>query len=356
MVMHIAILLPRPLERPTGGYAVQYEYANRLVARGHRVTIVHAWSGDRPHRSQWMYYWQELGRLARRREPVVTWFALDGRVRVRLVPYLHARFLPRADVFLFTAWQTVARFAGPIPDRAFHFVYDYEFWQATPELRTQMLSVFRHAGLRRIAGSRAVAAMLAEAGSDAIATVPCGIDLERWRVRRDVAKDDLLVGFPLRNEPHKGMPEAFEALDKVRVKLPGTSFAAFGEAAEVTAPGFVRQRGRLSDDALCAFYNECAVFLLPSRYEGWGLPAAEAMACGTPVVTTANGGTEDFAIDGETAVVVAPGDAAAMAEAICRLLSDPQLRSRIASTGRRRISQMSWDAATDALLTALLAA
>jgi glycosyltransferase involved in cell wall biosynthesis len=77
------------------------------------------------------------------------------------------------------------------------------------------------------------------------------------------------------------------------------------------------------------------------------------MACGTPVVTTANGGTEDFAIDGETALVVAPGDATAMAEAICRLLGDPKLRDRIASAGRRRASQMSWDAATDALLTAL---
>jgi glycosyltransferase involved in cell wall biosynthesis len=354
--MHIAILLPRPLERPTGGYAVQYEYANRLVARGHRVTIVHAWSPDRPHRRQWLYYGQELGRLARRHEPIVTWFALDDRVRVRLVPYLHARFVPRADAVLFTAWQTVAHFTGPIPDRAFHLVYDFEFWRAKPELRAQMLPVLRHPGLRRVAGSRAVAAMLAEAGSGAVATVPCGVDLDRWHVRRDVAKGGLRVGFPLRDEPHKGMPEAFEALDMVRVKVPDASFAAFGEATEVTPPAFVDRRGRLSADALCAFYNECAVFLLPSRYEGWGLPAAEAMACGTPVVTTANGGTEDFAIDGDTALVVAPEDPAAMAEAVCRLLRDPQLRSRIASAGRRRISQMSWDAATDALLTALHAA
>jgi glycosyltransferase involved in cell wall biosynthesis len=351
--MHITILLPRPVERPTGGYAVQYEYANRMVARGHRVTIVHAWSADRPAGRQWLHYTQELGRLARRHQPIVTWFALDDRVRVRLVPYLHARLIPRADVVLFTAWQTVAHFTGRIPDRAFHLVYDFEFWEGQPELRGQMLPVLRHPDLRRVAGSSAVAAMLAEAGSDAIATVPCGVDLRRWRVRRDVATDGLLVGFPLRDEPHKSMPEAFEALGMVRADVPGASFAAFGEASEITPPAFVHRRGRLSTDALCVFYNQCAVFLLPSRYEGWGLPAAEAMACGTPVVTTANGGTEDFAIDGDTALVVAPGDAPAMADAIRRLLGDPQLRSRIASAGQRRISQMSWDAATDALLTAL---
>jgi L-malate glycosyltransferase len=351
--MHIAILLPRPMTRPTGGYAVQYEYANHLVARGHRVTIVHAWAPQRPHGREWLYYSQELGRLARHRAPVVTWFSLDERIRVRLVPYLHARLIPRADVVLFTAWQTVARFAGPMPSRAFHFVYDYEFWRTSPELRTHMLPVLRHPGLERIAGSRAVAAMLSDAGSNAIATVPCGVDLERWHHRADVQRRDLLVGFPLRDEPHKGMQDAFAALDIVRREVPGASFAAFGEASEVTPPAFVERRGRLSTAALREFYNECAVFLLPSRFEGFGLPAAEAMACGTAVVTTANGGTEDFAENETTALVVPPAEPEPMAAAVCRLLRDPALRARLASDGNRRVSQMSWESATDALLAAI---
>ena len=352
--VHIAILLPRPLDRPTGGYAVQYEYANRLVAHGHRVTILHAWALQRPRGRRWLYYGQEIARLTRQHEPIVTWFSLDDRVRVRLVPYLHAWLLPRADVFVFTAWQTVAHFAGPIPERAFHFVYDYEFWRARPDLRTAMLSVFRHPRLRRIAGSRAVAAMLADAGSSAIATVPCGLDLERWHGAGDgTSRQDLMVGFPLRDEPHKGMDEAFTALDLVRREVPEARFAAFGAASDVNPPSFVERRGRLSDAALRDFYEECAVFLLPSRYEGWGLPAAEAMACRTAVVTTANGGTEDFAEDEATALVVEPEDPEPMAAAVTRLLRDPALRARLADAGRKRVSQMSWDAATEGLLTAL---
>ena len=107
-----------------------------------------------------------------------------------------------------------------MPSRAFHFVYDYEFWRTSPELRTHMLPVLRHPGLERIAGSRAVAAMLSDAGSNAIATVPCGVDLKRWHHRADVQQRDLLVGFPLRDEPHKGMQDASPRLTSCVARCP----------------------------------------------------------------------------------------------------------------------------------------
>ena len=134
----------------------------------------------------------------------------------------------------------------------------------------------------------------------------------------------------------------------MRREVPGSSFAAFGEASEVTRR--VRRAARqLSTTALREFYNECAVLLLPSRFEGFGLPAAEAMACGTAVVTTANGGTEDFAENETTALVVPPAEPEHMAAAVCRLLRDPALRARLAAGGNRRVSRMSWESATDAL-------
>jgi glycosyltransferase involved in cell wall biosynthesis len=295
---------------------------------------------------------EELARLARNRLRVVSWFALDPRVHVRLVPYLHSRLVPRADATIFTAWQTVVDFRGPYPPNSTHLVYDYEFWRTRPELRPAIAAALTTPGLRRVAGSRAVERMLEEAGTRAAATVPCGVDLEQWRSTDAPASSPPLVGFPLRNEAHKGMSEAFAAAELVRHQMPGTRFAAFG-TADASPPAFVDTRGFLSNDALRDFYNECTVFLLPSRFEGWGLPAAEAMACGTPVVTTANGGAEDFAVDEETALVIPPGDTTAIADAVCRLLRDPKLRRAIAAAGHRRASQMTWDAATDALLRAL---
>ena len=195
--------------------------------------------------------------------------------------------------------------------------------------------------------------MLADAGSGAIATVSCGLDLDRWQPYEEMPSCELLVGFPLRDEPHKGTNDAFAAAELVRRQIPDARFATFGEATEVTPPPFVERRGRLSPASLCDFYNECAVFLLPSHYEGWGLPAAEAMACGTAVVTTANGGTEDFAEHETTALVVPPAEPPAMAAAVSRLLLDPVLRAALANGGHRRVSQMSWEAATDALVAVL---
>ena len=256
------------------------------------------------------------------------------------MPYLNSRLLPRADTTIFTAWQTVMDLRGRFPPDSAHLVYDYEFWRTRPELRTDIAAALTKPGLRRIAGSRAVEAMLEEAGTQAAATVPCGVDLEQWR--RPMCPrprlrwwGSLYVTSPTRECARRSRPP-----NSIRRQMPGTRFAAFGDA-DVTPPAFIERRGFLSNDALRDFYNECAVFLLPSLFEGLGLPAAEAMACGTPVVTTANGGAEDFAINEGTALVIPPGDATTIADAVCRLLRDSELRRDIASAGHRHASQMS---------------
>ena len=70
-------------------------------------------------------------------------------------------------------------------------------------------------------------------------------------------------------------------------------------------------------------YNEHEVFVSPSLYEGFGLPAAEAMACGTPVVATTAGAFPETIADGETGMLVPPADARALADAIAALLANP---------------------------------
>jgi glycosyltransferase involved in cell wall biosynthesis len=349
----ITIVLPRPADHPTGGYIVQYQYANSLVALGHRVTVVHPWS-NAPFRDRerWLGYVTERARLAAKRSQLVPWFELDDRVRVRVPPYLTANLLPRADVTLFTAWQTVdaVRRLARRHGRPFQFVYDYEFWRSCDErTRQRMTRAFMRADVRRIASSRAVAGMLEEAGSDYAGRVTCGLDHERWRQLRSPEDRELVVGFPIRDEPHKGTADAAAAAQLVRERLPDVKVIAFGQSAVELPPGVCSQ-GQISDRELRDFYNACAVFLLPSRYEGWGLPAAEAMACGAAVVTTANGGTEDFALDGQTALVVAPADPVAMADAICDLLQNADRRVRVASAARERVAQMTWESSTRGLL------
>lgn len=94
---------------------------------------------------------------------------------------------------------------------------------------------------------------------------------------------------------------------------------------------------RVSTDELVALYNRAQVVVSPSLYEGFGLPAAEAMACGTPVVATTAGAFPEFIEDGRTGILVPPGDPAALAAAIRALLTDPERCERMGAAASEHI-------------------
>jgi len=106
--------------------------------------------------------------------------------------------------------------------------------------------------------------------------------------------------------------------------------------------------GRQSVDDLVRLYNEHEVLVSPSLYEGFGLPAAEAMACGTPVVATTAGAFPETVADGETGVLVPPADARALADAVEALLADPARRAAMGAAGARRMAErFSWRACAE---------
>jgi GT2 family glycosyltransferase len=95
-------------------------------------------------------------------------------------------------------------------------------------------------------------------------------------------------------------------------------------------------------------YARAEVFVVGSRFEGFGWPGLEALACAVPLVTTDNGGCGEYAVDGETALVVPPDDPEAMADAIARLRSDPALAARLVAAGLELVqSRFRWDDAID---------
>lgn len=101
--------------------------------------------------------------------------------------------------------------------------------------------------------------------------------------------------------------------------------------------------GRLSQEDLVSRYNRAQLFVSPSLYEGFGLPAAEAMACGTPVLATTGGAFPEIIEDGTSGVLVPPGEAPALASAIERILDDSALQTKLGEEGRKRIvDHFSW--------------
>jgi glycosyltransferase involved in cell wall biosynthesis len=113
----------------------------------------------------------------------------------------------------------------------------------------------------------------------------------------------------------------------------------------------VRVLGFVNDDDLPALYTAAAVFVFPSRYEGFGLPVLEAMACGTSVVAFDCGAVQEVA--GSAALLVPVGDHAAFAESVRLAVYDEPVRNRLTAEGLSRARQFTWTATAAATLSLL---
>jgi glycosyltransferase involved in cell wall biosynthesis len=149
----------------------------------------------------------------------------------------------------------------------------------------------------------------------------------------------------------KGHPEFVEAAGLLSRQFANSRFLAIG--GENIQPGMrarLEQRARdlgLGDRVqFLGFRNDVArviaaadVVVLPSHAEGFPLAVLEAMACGKPVIATPVGGVAEAVVDGVTGLLTPPGNPAALAEAIARLVSDEALRRRMGAAARRRIEE-----------------
>ena len=187
--------------------------------------------------------------------------------------------------------------------------------------------------------------------------VHVGVDGARFRPRPSVARvPGRIMTTASADVPMKGLAYLLEALAKIRTERPDAELVVVGRPTEdgvvartidrLGLAGAVRFVGGVSDEGIVELYAEAEVAVVPSLYEGFSLPAVEAMACGVPLVATTGGALpEVVGHDGTTAALVPPGDAGALAATILELLADPARRLAIGAAGRRRsIETFSWEA------------
>ncbi|MEU1078458.1 MULTISPECIES: glycosyltransferase family 4 protein [unclassified Streptomyces] len=195
---------------------------------------------------------------------------------------------------------------------------------------------------------------------DRVSVVHIGADTGLWSPDPSVAEvPGRIVTTSSADVPLKGLVFLVEALAKVRAEHPGAHLVVVGKRAEdgpvaqaiekYGLGGAVRFVKGISDAELVDLVRSAQVSCVPSLYEGFSLPAAEAMATGTPLVATTGGAIPEVAgPDGETCLAVPPGDPQALATALVRLLGDPQLRARLGAAGRQRVlDRFTWARAAE---------
>jgi glycosyltransferase involved in cell wall biosynthesis len=194
--------------------------------------------------------------------------------------------------------------------------------------------------------------------ADRLHVVPVGVDPETFRPRPGVTRvPGRIMTTASADVPMKGLAPLLEALAKVRTERDDAHLVVIGKMKGKSKIPALMDRLALgnavtfvsgvSTERIVELYAEAEVAAVPSLYEGFSLPAIEAMACGVPIISTTGGALpEVVGNDGETGLLVAPGDPGALAAALSRALDDPRLRDRLGAAGRTRVlEQFTWRAA-----------
>jgi phosphatidyl-myo-inositol dimannoside synthase len=250
-------------------------------------------------------------------------FARAARTEARDADVVHAHWLPSA-----------------LPALATRKPFVVQLWGSDAELAQRAPWAFRWLVRRAravVCSSRALADAARELDAREVSLIAPGVDVPDTVGEPEEPPHVLYVGRLSEEKGVRELAEATQGLPRVVVG-DGPLRRLFPDAV-----GFVPR------SALGPYYERAAVVVCPSRREGYGAVAREALAHGLPVVATAVGGLPDVVRDGETGLLVPPQDPAALRAALERLLGDAQLRRDLGSNGRElAASELSWRVATDA--------
>ena len=188
-----------------------------------------------------------------------------------------------------------------------------------------------------------------------------GIDIEMFRPRAEIQKErGRIIVVSNTSDRKKGVLYLLRAMRELRKEmdvkltivdrgLPDNEYTpAIVERCGLN--GSVEFTGRITTEELAKRYCTAEVAVVPSLYEGFGFPAAEAMSCGLPVVSTTAGALPEV-VDDKSGILVPPGDHMAIAEAVKRLMGDEALRQRMGAAGRARVERLfSWEEAVKKII------
>ena len=201
-----------------------------------------------------------------------------------------------------------------------------------------------------------------EAPGDRIQVIPCGVDMDVFKpMPRDEARRELGLGdenvllYVGRVQPLKGPELLLESVARMdlneglKVLIVGGDVTGDEEvtkvrrlAGELGIDHLVSFEGTVPHRRLVHYYNAADLCVVPSFYESFGLVAAEAMACGTPVVATAVGGLPETVKDGLNGSLVRDRNPEVLAEKISLLLNNVRLRGLLASRARESVAALNW--------------
>jgi glycosyltransferase involved in cell wall biosynthesis len=356
--MRITFVLP-PVDL-SGGIRVVAIYATWLREHGHDVTLV-----SPPHREP------ELRRkvasllkgkgwpVAKAIKSHLDGANLDHRLLDTFRPVTEAD-VPDADVVIATWWETAewVNALSPAKGAKVHFVQGHEVFDYLPLARCQ--AAYRMP-LHKIVISRWLADVMRNEYGDAnVDLVQNAIDHQQFFAPVRGRQDRPTVGFLYHSAPFKGADTVLQVIERLRSMFGDVRIISFG--SHLPNPGLsldpdIEFHLSPPQDRIRDLYAQCDVWLTASRSEGFNLPAMEAMACRTPVVSTRVGWPEEAIVTSQNGILADVDDVAGLTEGAAWVigLTDAEWR-RVSENAFQTVATSSWDASAKMFEAALVGA
>jgi glycosyltransferase involved in cell wall biosynthesis len=265
------------------------------------------------------------------------------------VPDLQRRYFPDADAVFATAWETASPVLNLPRSKGvkFYLIQHYETWDGSKD-KVDATWLFP---MHKVVISQWLCDIGRRLGCEEVRRIPNGIDHNRYRLLHPISSRPKRVAMVFHQADWKGCPDGLRALGIVRNQHPDLRVALFGTPQRSDSiPEWVEYfQNPPQEEIVNGIYNGSSIYLCSSWAEGFGLPPAEAMACGCAVASTDCGGVREFAEHEVTALLSPPRDPEALARDVNRLLDDDALRQRLAAAGQERIQSFTWERSADQL-------
>ena len=349
--MKITFILSQ-YKRISGGNRALFEYVNRLKKMGHSVRLFVV---AKPLRWYRIDHWPRIfnKKVTVLAPDTIDW--LDNKVPIELLSVNHESLVPDSDILLATAWQT-ADFSASLPEskgKKFYFVQHHESLWTREKGKAQRTY---YMPFSKMVISTWLKDILKEQYQQEARVFVTPVNQNSFYKEDKNENAALRVCMLHHDYDWKGYKDGIEAVKKVRSENCKIELVVFGEKLEdptslYEEAGFeFEYHFRPTGETLRKIYSSCGTFLCSSWYEGLGMPAMEAMMCGTALVTTDTGGSRDYALNEETALVSPIKSPEALAKNLIRVLTNESLRLQLAEKGYQKIQQFSWDSNCEQLI------
>lgn len=328
----------------SGGMRIIFEYANRLTNLGHDV-----------------YYYYPIKPLIYKKNSLKVqlkqfyWNILEFKNRCLIlekyfkknfdiinVPLINNMFIRNADISIATQWPTAYELykLSHKKGKKIYFIQDYENWNSNIELVDNSYKL----PLTRITISQFLSQLLKTKFDANSFIIPNGIDYKIFKPFDRSNKPTITISFISHTLEKKRTLDAIKIVSDLKTRYPEINLMSFGLRKFPNLPKFIEFFENPDELKISDIYNQTDIFLFTSGIEGFGLPPAEAMACGCAVVTSNVGAVPDYSTHLYSALHFTPGDIVTAIEHIEYLINDRMEMCRIAENAISEVrNKLNWD-------------